>query len=336
MDTVQNYFALLLPVYLPLLTGVLTGIGLGWLLSMWCKKQKTAVNWYEIVPQRLGRFLFAWGMPLSVLGFLQRADLTLELWLAPVVAWVAVALALAMTRLWIARHPSMWSTKTQGSLMLVSMVGNTGYFGFPIVLLLPLLGEKFFAWGLMYDILGTLLAAFGLGSIIAANTAAADAGRPPIKGWSTLFEVLRTPVIWGFIAGLVLKQIALPPFIEQCLVQAAWAVVISALVLIGLRLHQLKEWGRCLHTASGVVIIKMILVPLIIGIGLTAIGIDGRVRLVLVVMSAMPTAFATLVISERYGLDRELATTSIGMSSAALLLTLPLWTVLFHTGLGAS
>lgn len=333
MESFQNYFALLLPVYLPLLTGVLTGLGLGWLLAVGCEYRKTSLNWHQIVPQRLGRFLFAWGMPLSVLGFLQRADLTVELWLAPVVAWAAVGLGLALTWLWIARHPSM-SNKTQGSLMLVSMVGNTGHFGFPIILLLPLLGETFFAWGLMYDILGTLLAAFGLGSLIAANTAAAEAGRPPIKGWSTLLEVLQTPVIWGFIAGLALKQIGLPAIVEQCLVQVAWAVVASALVLIGLRLQQLKEWRRCLQTATGVVIIKMILVPLVIGIGLTAVGVEGPIRLVLVVMSAMPTAFATLVISERYGLDRDLATTSIGLSSAALLLTLPLWTVLFDTGLG--
>lgn len=333
METIEAYFVLLLPVYLPLLVGVLTGIGLGWLLAMGCEYRKTAIDWHQIVPQKLGRFLFTWGMPLSVLGFLQRADLNWDLWLAPVVAWAAVALGLAFTRIWIARHPSMWSTKTKGSLMLVSMVGNTGYFGFPIILLLPLLGETFFAWGLMYDILGTLLAAFGLGSIVAANTAA-KAGRPPIKVWLVLVEILQTPVIWGFFAGLALKQIGLPAFLEQCLVQVAWAVVASALVLIGPRLQQLKEWSRCLQTATGVVIIKMILVPLLIGIGLTAVGVEGPIRLVLVVMSAMPTAFATLVISERYGLDRDLATTSIGLSSAALLLTLPLWTVLFDTGLG--
>ena len=332
MNTLGNCCQILLPVYLPLVTGVLAGIGLGWLLSVICRRAETTVNWHEVVPQKLGRFLFAWGMPLSVLGFLQRADLSWDLWLAPVVAWAAVALGLAVTQLWISRHPTLWSRQTQGSLRLVAMVGNTGFFGFPIVLLLPLLGESYFAWGLMYDILGTLLAAFGLGSIIAANSAPAETGRNAAIGWSPLFEVLRTPVIWGFVVGLALKQIGLPLYIEQGLVQAAWAVVASALVLIGLRLQQLKGWGRCLHTASGVVVIKMVLVPLVIGIALTAVGVDGPIRLVLVVMSAMPTAFATLVISERYGLDRDLATASIGLSSGVLLVTLPLWTGLFHAG----
>ena len=47
------------------------------------------------------------------------------------------------------------------------------------------------------------------------------------------------------------------------------------------------------------------------------LSVEGPSRLVLVVMSVMPTAFATLVISERYGWDRDLAITSIGLNSAA-------------------
>jgi predicted permease len=44
---------------------------------------------------------------------------------------------------------------------------------------------------------------------------------------------------------------------------------------------------------------------------------------------AMPPAFATLVISEAYDLDRELAVTAIATGSLTLLLTLPLWLWLF-------
>jgi predicted permease len=39
----------------------------------------------------------------------------------------------------------------------------------------------------------------------------------------------------------------------------------------------------------------------------------------------MPSAFANLVLAETYDLDRDLAVTCVGLSSASLLVTLPLW-----------
>jgi predicted permease len=52
-------------------------------------------------------------------------------------------------------------------------------------------------------------------------------------------------------------------------------------------------------------------------------------QLALVLQIAMPPAFATLVVSEAYDLDRELAVTAIALGSLSLLLTLPLWLLLF-------
>jgi predicted permease len=73
----------------------------------------------------------------------------------------------------------------------------------------------------------------------------------------------------------------------------------------------------------------MLVVPLVMGIGLTMAGIQGPPRLALVLQMAMPPAFATLVISEVYGLDKELTVTSLTLGSIGLLVTLPLWLWLF-------
>jgi predicted permease len=53
--------------------------------------------------------------------------------------------------------------------------------------------------------------------------------------------------------------------------------------------------------------------------------------LVMVLQAGMPSAFATLVLSETYNLDRELAVTCVGVSSVLLLLTLPIWLWGFST-----
>jgi predicted permease len=45
----------------------------------------------------------------------------------------------------------------------------------------------------------------------------------------------------------------------------------------------------------------------------------------MVLQAGMPSAFANLVLAETYDLDRDLAVTCVGLSSASLLVTLPLW-----------
>jgi hypothetical protein len=96
-----------------------------------------------------------------------------------------------------------------------------------------------------------------------------------------------------------------------------------------MRLSQLDSWSN-LKQASVSVVIKMLVIPLILGIGLLQLGITGLPRLVIVLQAAMPPAFATLVIAEVYDLDRDLTVTALAVGSSILLLTLPIWLLLFN------
>ena len=55
----------------------------------------------------------------------------------------------------------------QGSFILASMLGNTGYLGYPVAL--ALVGAKYFAWALLYDLLGTMIGSYGIGVMIASR-----------------------------------------------------------------------------------------------------------------------------------------------------------------------
>jgi hypothetical protein len=197
------------------------------------------------------------------------------------------------------------------------MVGNTGYLGYPVTL--TLVGSKYFAWALFYDLLGTTLGAYGLGVVMAARYGIVN--KP--YGWLTQ-ALLKNPALWSLGLGLVLRTVPLPPAVEQSLSLAAWSNVALSLILIGMRLSQLSSW-RSLQLASISVGIKMLLVPLILGLVLWLIGIKGPAQLVIVLQMAMPPAFATLVIAEAYNLDRDLAVTALAVGSTGLLFTLPLW-----------
>lgn len=317
-------FGVLLRLYLPLAAGVLAGVLVGQVLAHVQGGQEPHQRLHQRLPLALGQFLFWVGIPLSIIGFTRRADLSGPVYLAPAVAWGAMLLGLLCSRLWIGLRGQTWTRPTQGSFSLASMLGNTGYIGYPVVLLLPQLGVTVFSWALFYDALGTLLGSYGLGAILAAEFGGRPPGfsRPAWVSWP--LEVLRNPIILAFGTGLALKPLPLPPWLDDLLYAIAWGVVMLSLLLMGLRIQQLNTW-RHLSRAGVAMAIKLLLLPLAVGLALTALGIDGPPRLVMVLQAGMPSAFSNLVLAEAYDLDRELSVTCVGLSSVGLLLTLPLW-----------
>ncbi len=306
----------LLELYTPLVGLVLLGFILGRILP-------------KVVPAYLGQFLFWIGVPISIVAFLRQADLSGPIWIAPVVAWVAILLGAGLAWAWIKRHAYLtntvpkpyWSQPAQGSFLLAAMVGNTGYLGYPVTLAFA--GTQYFSWALFYDLLGTTLGAYGLGVVLAARFGTG------VQSYRQLAQaILINPTLWSFGFGLGFRQILLPPQAEQSLRGLAWTIVALSLMLIGMRLSQLNSW-HSLPRASISLGIKMLLVPLILGSSLPLFGLTGLPQLVIVLQMAMPPAFATLVIAEAYNLDRDLAVTALVVGSAGLVFTLPVWLLLF-------
>ncbi len=314
----------LIKLYLQLAGGVL----LGWLLGRLVPKT---------LPAFIGHFLFWIGVPVSIITFLRRADLSGAIWIAPVAAWVAILFGGGLAWSWIkgrslktetdaSNKPSgeslnSWSKPAQGSFLLSAMVGNTGYLGFPVTL--TLVGEKYFGWAIFYDMLGTTIGAYGLGVLLAARF-----GGEGHNYRQLVRAMLQNPALWSLGFGLGFRLIPLPEFAERSLQGLAWSAIALSLVLIGMRLSQLNSWSR-LRQAWVSLGIKMLLVPLILGLGLLQLGITGSPQLVIVLQAAMPPAFATLVLAEVYNLDRDLTVTALAVGSTGLLLTLPVWLLLF-------
>ena len=324
----------LLRLYAPLILWVLLGSGLGRVLP-------------PQAPFYLGQILFWLGVPISIVAFLRQADLSGAVWIAPVMAWVAILLGAALAWLWIrgqlrqrqsldkpelrfeiptAAMPrrsiaERWSRPSQGSFLLTSMIGNTGYLGYPVIL--ALVGPQYFGWALFYDMLGTTLGAYGLGVMLAARFSRKSANLRRL-----LQAMVINPALWSFGIGLWARHIPLPQSLEVTLRGLAWSAIALSLVLIGMRLSQLSSWQN-LPKASVSLCIKMLIVPLVLGVGLAQLPLETPAQLVMVLQMAMPPAFATLVISEAYDLDQELTVTTLVMGSTGLLAMIPLWLWLF-------
>lgn len=338
MMGLENLFKL----YVPLVSWVGLGLLLGWQLP-------------KSVPLSIGKFLFWVGVPLSIAVFLRQADLSASVWVAPFTCWLAISLGAGLAALWIrsstklsmsmvaeesatdsrSESPPCWRQRlgewlgserlhrppSQGSFLLAAMIGNTGYLGYPVTL--TLVGPEFFGWAVFYDTLGSTLGAYGLGVMLAARFGSSRLGAGQL--WRAL---LINPALWSFWIGLALRPVALPASIEQGLKAVGWGIIALSLLLLGMRLSQLTSW-RNLHQATVSLAIKMLIVPLTLGLLLPLLGITGLPKLVLILQMAMPPAFATLVIAEAYNLDRELTVTTLALGSGLLLLLLPLWLWLF-------
>ena len=348
-------------VYLEILAATMAGF----LLSLFLQRQtpqNVDIPLQQRIPDVLARGLYLFGIPIGVASFVHKAELNASVWLSPLVAWIAVLLAIGLSVLLLKSSKRKKSIKTKTSFLLLSYLGNTSYLGFPVILLLEPLGEKYFSSAVLYDILGTLVAAYGLGVFIAktANLRAdgeqtisceipsesiSSAGAPPRKGanraelrertdWriaiEALFEIAKNPIFYAFFIGLYLKKLPLPEEAASLLSIIAWSSIILALLVMGMRAQQLGAGGD-LTIAIQPVAIKTILVPLIIATVLTAIGIDGPQRLVLVLQAGMPCAFAALVLAENYDLDVKLTVSSILLSCLVFAVMLPIWVFMFDT-----
>lgn len=292
------------------------GVVVGWFLGR---------SFPPSVAQYLGQFLFWIGVPIGIIAFLRRADLSGAIWLAPIIAWTAIVCGALLAWLWMRKplFPLLHNGRKtfRGSLLLTSMFGNTGYLGYPIIL--SLLGEEYFGWAVFYDLLGTTLGAYGLGVFLGAYFGEQSRDRHQLA-----LAVLRNPTLWALGFGLWFRRVPLPPGAEDTLQTIGWAVISLSLVLIGMRLSQIHSWQN-LRPAAVSLGIKMLLVPLGLGLAISLCGLTGPPQLVMVLQMAMPPAFATLVIAEAFELDRELAVTAVAAGSTGLMLTLPVWLLLF-------
>ena len=343
----NSLLTFLLRLYLPICTAIFLGIILSFGFKFLNKKKLPGGLLYSKFPYSLGKFLFFVGVPISVINFIHKADLSGAIWLSPLTAWGAILLGLGCSWLWLQSNRSQFSISAQKSFTLVSIVGNTGYFGFPIILLLPQLGPDYFAWAILYDVLGTFFGAYGLGVFLASRRASTspiqfptdsldnalspmthgkDTDIAKIIGFLRDISILlaKNPTMIAFLIGLALRRFTFPESVDIFLHWFAWGVIMASLVLMGIRLQQLDSWAN-VKTALGAVTIKMFLVPLIVAMVLTTIGLSGPPRLVLLLQSAMPCAFATLVLAEAYDLDKDLVVTALGLSSLALFFMLPFW-----------
>lgn len=299
-------------------------------------------------PQLLGQALYWMGVPLQLLVLGRQTEWSDRVGFIPAVAVgvLLLSLGLALVCWWVAKkqlEPTPVATAdatlsaitsasgiasvspraTLGSFILAAMLGNTGFIG--LALAQVLFGLDNLGWAVLFSVTSNVVGNYGIAVFIASYF-----GHSASKNhwWIQLRDVVTVPSTWAFLLGFSTRSIALPEAIATGLDQAVWVVMASALLLVGLRLGSINGWGS-LRRAVLPTLLKVLIVPGLVGLAATCLGVTGPFRLVLVLMSGTPTGLSVLILAEVYNLDRELLTGSIALSFVGLLLVLPLWLTWF-------
>jgi malate permease and related proteins len=294
-------------------------------------------------PRWLGRSLYWLGVPIEIFSLARQTTFDERAQLAPTITIASLLLGLILG--WVSLQ--VWqrcrtkgdeaselesdiqplSPGLKGSLLLCSMLGNTGFIGLAIVPYFVASAQDL-SWAVLYSVTQNVFGTYGLGVLVSSyynhQTNASN------RWWTQFKDLLSVPSLWGFALGSLTRSIPVAESVEAGLHASIWVVIPGAFVLMGIRLSQIEGW-QSLKLALLPAILKTIVMPAIVGMTITLMGMTGDSRLGLVLMSGMPCAFAGLILSEEYNLDRNLVASSIIVSTLIFLVMIPVWLYLFRS-----
>lgn len=295
------------------------------------------------LPKFIAKLLYWVGVPLQIFFLARKSDYSKVPWIPSLAAIILILLALllswlvikSLTQVQFAQPKKLQFCQSligaitpqykfeKGSFILSSILGNTGFIGLTIVPVL--VDSSYWSWVLLYGVAHNILGSYGLGAVIAE---AASSSKRKSNWWDRFQSLLFLPSLWAFAYGYMSRNLALPDFLEALISKGILFLVPGAFLLIGMQLSKLQSLQ---NISSGIIpsVIKIIILPGMAGLILTLAGFEGEGRLALVLMSGMPTAFASIILAEEHDLDRAISANSILLSTLLLPLTIFLWLAIF-------
>ena len=230
-------------------------------------------------------------------------------WLIAAASWALVTLA------------SRWLKFRRDEtvvLVLLTMLGNTSYVGFPMIE--ALLGGQALPYAVVYDQFGTFLLLSTVGMIVLARGSGDSA--PSAK--AIVRRILLFPPTWALAFGLTLMPEQPPQWIALALERLSGVLVMLVMLAVGLGIQLRLPRDEIAPLATGLAL-KLVLLPLISLPLAWLLGMRGEVLQVGVLETAMPPMITAAALAIAHGLAPRLAAAIVGYGIVLSLVTLPLW-----------
>ncbi|MFT0211146.1 AEC family transporter [Pseudomonas sp. F1_0610] len=254
-------------------------------------------------------------LPCVVIRLMPALDLA-HASLYPILAmWVAFVVgALVLAAIGRAFN---WSRATVCTVILVGGIGNTAFFGYPIVS--SYYADQGLAIAVLSDQLGTfiILSTFGL-ALLAIGTGQKLTAKSMFK------QVMSFPPMFALIIGLTVNFTygPLPAWIDQPLSKMAATLSPLALFSVGMQIKLKVVREELLPIFVGIGW-KLIFAPLVVVALGYAVGAQTLAIQVTALEAGMSTMIVAVILAQRAGLKGDLAVAILGYSIIASFATLP-------------
>ena len=143
-------------------------------------------------------------------------------------------------------------------------------------------------------------------------------------GKESIKEVLRQPVVYAAVLGLVFNflDVPMPELVMNSLGLVAQLAVPIVLITLGYNLSKIR-----LDSIPTTVLASVLRIGVGLGLGLlmaNVLGLEGIARSVVIIISAMPAAAQNSILATRYNNEPELVSSVVFLTTAASLVIIPL------------
>lgn len=264
----------------------------------------------------LNLFVIYVSLPALVLNKIAGLQFTIDLILPVIAAYIVLFLAAALV-LYTSKL-FKWTREITGSLLLLVPLGNTSFFGLPMVQ--SFFGSSGMPYAILYDQIGSFLSLAVYGTIVLAFYAE---GMPQPDTKTILKKIITFPPFIAVVAALLLKFIDYPVMMVNILSVLEGTLVPLVMVAIGFQLSFKLEQKYALPFTAGV-LLKLVIIPaILIGVSLL-IGLKGEAVKVSIFEAAMPPMVSAGALAIIGRLAPKLSAALVGFGLILSFATLPL------------
>ena len=267
-------------------------------------------------PATLNSFIIHISVPALTLLYIPQLKFNGDIVLVMLMAWLCFAMAAGF--FWLVGRYRQLSRGTVGALILTGGMGNTAFFGLPMIE--AYYGPEGLSTGILIDQSGSFLVLSSLGIIVAGIYSSGRTSTATI-----VRNILRFPPFVSLIIALLLLPVTYPDWLNSILMRLGDTLAPLALLSVGLQLRLGYFWGNCCSLSIGL-FYKLVLAPLLIFVLYVLIlGAHGQVMQITIFEAAMPPMITAAIIAKEHDLDPELANLMVAVGLPLSFVTLTAW-----------
>lgn len=270
----------------------------------------------EQAPATLNSFIIHVSLPALTLLYIHQLKLSGDVLLVGLMAWLVFGLSAGF--FWLLGRYLNLPRATVGALILVGGLGNTSFFGLPMVE--AYYGKEAMTTAIIADQLGSFFALSVLGISVAGIY---SSGRPTA---TEIFKrIVQFPPFISLLAALLLIPVEYAEWFNVLLKRLGDTLAPLALLSVGLQLRLGHLVGNGRNLAIGL-LFKLVLAPLAIFLlYVQLLGAHGQAIQVTLFEAAMPPMITAAIVAGEHDLDPPLATLMVAAGLLISFLTLTAW-----------